>query len=293
MDRIREPDEHNLTVKMLLGSFRKIIEKANELDSLLRYYMTPKNSVNNIFESRIVHTIEGKLVSIITSYNEELAELKKLPEDVFKILLDRKPIDWSKIDTDFIEFYATKYIQEIIINSAAIVSILENLQNEKYGKHFEETSKLEGEIQKIEFSNKLIYNHLMDSIRSLNNDTYIGAVLTAGKVASFILENIKLDDEGRKTIDSFKKSNSNNTNNMESKDNERVRILVEKGLIREDEKDNFIRGIRRLRNAYTHNLEYMPEGYNEAISFVTSAISLAMIYSKLQNDKTPNNTNTG
>lgn len=294
MDQFKNSDECYLRTVMLLGSFREIIKKANELESLFMSDKVPKDYFEIISGQITITKIKGKFSGIIESYNRGLEELKKLSNCTYEILSEIKQIDLNRIDKSNIEFYIPYHIQIIINNSEAIISALENLQKEKYGNHFEETSKLEAEIQEFEFSNKLIYNHLKDSIKSLNNGTYIGAVLTAGKVASFILENIELDDEGRSAIDSFKKLNPNDKIGRTIKeDDEKVRILVEKGLIRKDERDNFIRGIRRLRNAYTHNLEYIPEGYNEASSFVTSAISLAKIYSKLQNDKTPNNTNTG
>jgi len=293
MDQLKNSDDCYFRTMMLLGSFREIIKKANELESLFMSDKVPKNYFEIISDQITDNKIRGKFLSIILSYNNWLEELKKLPNCSYEIFSKFEQIDLNSIDRDNIEPYISFHIQNIIINSGAIISALENLQKEKYGNHFEETSKLEAEIQEFEFSNKLIYNHLKDSIRSLNNDTYIGAVLTAGKVASFILENIELDDEGRKAIDSFKKSNPNDIKDIKSKeDDEKVRILVEKGLVRKDERDNFMRGIRKLRNAYTHNIEFIPRDYNEANSFVNSAISLAKIYKNLQDDKNSNNTNT-
>lgn len=285
-----EPDKDRVMIERLCGSFNKIKEYATNTKSFAEAHKLSISPMDD-HEFGLYMKVLGEAKGVVSSYNKELKNLEKLPKHLYDSLSDLTPIQIGYSYDDHSIEWVMEGLTNIIVSSQAAVSGLESQVRTIYGRESIEASKLEGEIRELEIPHKLLYTHLIDSIQSFKVDSYIGAVLTASKVASYVLDKIELDEQGNNAVKGLEKS----PNYDEAKikiDEERVRILVEKKLIRSSDKEHYIRGIRKLRNAYTHNIEFFPKDSSEALSFLTDAISLAKIHMKLHSTDTSSSVNS-
>jgi len=277
------PDEDRLMIEELYKSFLEIAESAKEIISFAESKKISTNFVDSPgYENYRI--VLGELNGLAYSYNKALENLKKLPKYISENLTDITKIGGGKIIGNDDLSPVLELLTIIKVDSLKVVHALEPLTNKFHLSESIEASKLEHDILEFEIDHRLFYIHFKDSIESFKNGSLIGAVLTASKVASYVLDNIKLDAQGKKAIEEFKKSNPKNITDIKIKeDEEKVRILIENRLISGDLKDQYIRSIKKMRNAYTHKLDFIPENSSEALNFLTNAIMLAEKFVKLNN----------
>lgn len=280
-----DSQRNNLSlINRFYGLFDSIKKHATDLKSFSERHVLSSDPYNEEGLGNL-NKVEGMAAGLRDSYNHELENLKELPKDIYQLLSGVDPIEIGF--GSFSEVYSSLRITVMLIsNCQAIVSALEPLIRNISEAEFLEASVLEGEFEAFRDSEKLLYNHLKEALDSVKSGYKIGPMLTAGKVASYVLDNIELDGTGVKLVQEFEKSGQHDEIEVKvKKDEERARILFEKKLIRAEDKDQFIRGIRKLRNAYTHNIEYVPTDTFEVLSFLHSASTLTKDLVELKRHK--------
>lgn len=280
-----DSQRNNLSlINRFYGVFDRIKKDATEIKSFSERHVLSSDPYNEEGLGNL-NKVEGMAAGLRDSYNHELENLKELPKDIYQLLSSVDPIEIGF--GSFSEVYSSLRITVMLIsNCQAIVSALEPLIRNISEAEFLEASVLEGEFEAFRDSEKLLYNHLKEALDSVKSGYKIGPMLTAGKVASYVLDNIELDGTGVKLVQEFEKSGQHDEIEVKvKKDEERARILFEKKLIRAEDKDQFIRGIRKLRNAYTHNIEYVPTDTFEVLSFLHSASTLTKDLVELKRHK--------
>ena len=70
---------------------------------------------------------------------------------------------------------------------------------------------------------------------------------------------------------------SNQTRKTKTKDKELAKIMINKKFIRQDQEEVYITAPRRLRNHYSHDLDF-PQSLFKSIRYVDNCISLLKIY---------------
>ena len=274
-------------VNRLYGSFSSIMKQADENKSFARTKAISTSPYDE-FGYKNYKMVLGETGGLLDLYNIEILNLKKLPNEIYQNLSDLKALNVVSGYVDHAIESLFRALAELITNCHAVLSALEPLTRSISSEESQEASTLEKEILPIELIEKPLYDHLKEAIDLFRLKSNIGSALVASKVATYVLENIELDERGKKTIDDIKKQGGLSQNQLKNAiDEERTRMLVEKDFVRKEERDKFISGLKKIRNAYTHDLGFVPRDSTETNSFLTDAVRLAKIRVALKNSNSP------
>lgn len=171
-------------------------------------------------------------------------------------------------------------LSEIKSSSAEIVDFC----NVKLGANSKtitkSSSKLLEEIIKMEEEDPLIYMYLEESIRSLEEDFLIGAVLVAGKVGTIMADKIPID---RSVLEKIREESTKDDQQIRI-DEEKTKLLVNKKAIRSEDKDKYLTVLKKSRNYYSHRPEYYPKRNSEAVQYVSGVVELTLAVLDLNQD---------
>ncbi len=265
-------------INKFYGIFKDILLRAKKLEEDLTVVDIEPNMFNSIRGYNKYRTYLGIADSLRDSYNVHIEDLKSLPNDIYKALgiipRPRNPYGMLGLEIQAL----TGTISDIISGSTGIVSVLESHSSNIPQKDAEEISLLKQLNEKIKDYNPLIYNHVEEALDQLGKGFNIGPVLIAGKVVSYLFDQIELDSVGRKRVDEMRKEVTDCS--IQKKlaaaiDEEKTRILKDKGIIEKGEADNLIKSLKDLRNYYSHDLQFVPKNSADVLTMLSQVVSLA------------------
>lgn len=157
--------------------------------------------------------------------------------------------------------YDAAQLQKLSIECAAAIGFLETLRSSIPSADKDKLDSLREGIASLETFNEDLFKHVNGAIGEYEKGHYLASALLAGK--SIVCTWEQFPGQGSEG----KASN-----------------LVKSGLLKKDLMEQFLKGEKKARNYFTHDISAIPQP-QEALALVTDACNLSIILLKL---KTPN-----
>jgi hypothetical protein len=154
--------------------------------------------------------------------------------------------------------YDVAQLQKLSIECAAAIGFLETLRSPIPTSDKDRLDSLQEQISSLETFNEKLHKHVSKAIEEYVKGHYLAAALLAGKATVYVLEQLP-----GKT------------------DEEKADELVRSHLLNDQMKPHFLRGARRARSYFTHDITAIPEP-QDAISLVSDACDLSLKLKKIQ-----------
>jgi len=152
----------------------------------------------------------------------------------------------------------TAQLLKLSIECAASMAFLEALRSPIPTADKDRLDSLREEIASLETFDENLFKHVGGAIGEYEKAHYLASALLAGKVVVYVLEQLPGET-----------------------DEDRASALVKSSLLDEKMKPNFLKGARRARVHFTHNISAVPLP-QDALSVVTDACTLSITLMKLR-----------
>jgi len=149
-------------------------------------------------------------------------------------------------------------LQKLSIECAAAMGFLETLRSPIPTADKDRLDSLRKEIASLEAFNENLFKHVNSAISEYEQAHYLASALLAGKSVVYIWE--QFPGQGTES----KASN-----------------LVQSGLLKGDLKGQFLKGEKKARDYFTHDISAIPQP-QEALALVTDACNLSIMLEKLK-----------
>lgn len=241
----------------LLGVFKEVKSEADEYSKILnKTILDATMSGAAIVWSRFHGYIGYKIASLIENYNDAVENLGQFV-DTNNIGVKQVIIEEGEGDEKGLQDVAESLVN-LKIGSSSAVSYIESLSSKVSMKDKDKLASLLNEVSTLESYSQPLHAHLVEAIESYEEGKHIAAAITAAKVAIHCLEQI----DGKT-------------------DEEKVTTLINADLIRKDLGEKYLTGIRRARNIFSHEVNYIPKP-QEALSMITESVDLSLFLPKIK-----------
>jgi len=150
-------------------------------------------------------------------------------------------------------------LDKIRINCDTALAYLEQLVSRIPSKEKDELNSLKGQLAPLEVFDAKLFAHLNSAIEEYEEAHYLASALLAGKAIVYVLEQLPGET-----------------------DEDKASALVKSSLLDEKIKPNFLKGARRARVHFTHDISAIPLP-QDALGLVSDACDLSL---KLMKAKT-------
>jgi len=206
---------------------------------------------HNMLVLTINPMISMRIYAIVSEYELTLSMYEEVVPEEGKFIL-------RNISGD----YMTNPIMtlELIRNNCEIAKLfISSLIGDISHEDIDKLYSLRQEIEPLRKSNPELYQHLENAIKEYENGHYLACALIAGKIFIYCHESILTGKS----------------------EEEKAKILVERGLLEEKLKELFLRGGRLARNYFSHDMLAYPKPH-DSLDLLSQAVKMALIYRKLK-----------
>lgn len=236
----------------LLAKFESIKERAMEIQVEFEGGNPNPLGSNEIYARKYIPNV----LALVESYQKADLEFQSLTHVsvIEHVSTPEKPVpaSWGT----YTEFFSV--LDRVIVGCEAAIAHIGSIASNIPVELKDKLDSLRGRIAIFEESNLNLFKHLSKAVDEQEAGHYLGGTLIAAKVTDFVLDKL----EG-------------------VSDEDKVNYLVEKHVLEKRLKDNFVRGLRRSRNFYTHDINMIPES-EEALGILSIACELAIKFSQIR-----------
>ena len=233
----------------LMGKFKAIREQANNIWILVEKAGQAEPIVAGIYISQYGPQVD----SLIEVYSKSKKQF-----DAFTGMSLLDEVKSSDSRGGMMEGARQKVspLEHIITNSQAAIGFLQQSSLLVSPEIKRKLDVLRESIEPLEDS-ELLYAHLVKAISELEYAHYLASAIIAGKVTDYLCSQLGGSYE---TVSDH---------------------LIQAGVLDPQLRDNYVKGLKRARNYYTHELRASPEP-QEAVSLVADSCDFALKYNKMQ-----------